>query len=821
MKRVSEILKWGPKRCGGRYGLRGSIQLLINFPLWPRRVKCDEKPGKCDNCSRLRLVCSGYTTSPRPPAPGDASSSDRSKRKRTYRSCTGCRASKTKCSGERPTCQRCRDKEARCVYAESSQPTWVRKINIGATNEPEFSPSVTSSPARSSEQRKSSQDNLLGLADASPPPQPQQQQPCLLVENSELLPSSLDWLATPHLPSPPRIRTLVDEYFNNIHPLRAFTFIHKPTFLQTLDGKLSQDYQSHALLHIMCALGAQFFALNYSESVQALPPRTVLFAGKQWARVTQRLILEALDTVTIENLMAAVLLHDYAVRLGHFANAFMLSGITTRMTQALQINLEYNTDILCRDDVEGLSVTEKESRRRLMWSCYVMDALVGSGVDQLTLMDERDIKIQLPCNERNFTQQLPCLTETLSPGSWLKILPGHFEPHALLPNMGMMAYFIRHISIRKRVLRYIKHLGDAIVPWDPKSEFSALDSDCRAWYASLPPSLQFTQAAVYIRKDTSQLGALCLLHCAHYQTICDLYRLGAPALYKLRAAFDFPPEQRHFLRHLQQVLFDAARSLASIIGETARHGPRMLADSWLPTILYDSCRIMIYHLTQILDPESESTKSLIVSTIPLLRDNIKGLRLMGSLNSIANSLSCSFTLLIQCSAAETMLDRSGIESEIVRQNIIPDDPYQPNQAADPSELSLEPPVQSAPDYVLNPLTIFRMARKSIPERHAPETVRTSSAPSSIRHDQSDGFDPPSCEASNKPGPGDTCIEQSLGQASLEELQTLFMSDLGWAWQPSDTAVGSGTEGAGLLPWAGGNTTSQVESWLPVFPFPHN
>lgn len=236
------------------------------------------------------------------------------------------------------------------------------------------------------------------------------------------------------------------------------------------------------------------------------------------------------------------------------------------------------------------------------------------------------------------------------------------------------------------------------MPWDPKSEFSALDSDCRAWYAALPPSLQFTQAAIYIRKDTSQLGALCLLHCAHYQTICDLYRLGAPALYKLRAAFDFPPEQRHFLRHLQQVLFDAARSLASIIGETARHGPRMLADSWLPTILYDSCRIMIYHLTQILDPESESTKSLIVSTIPLLRDNIKGLRLMGSLNSIANSLvsqtfssspralwalECSFTLLAQCSAAETMLDRSGIESEIVRQNIIPDDPYQPNQAADP------------------------------------------------------------------------------------------------------------------------------------------
>lgn len=177
-----------------------------------------------------------------------------------------------------------------------------------------------------------------------------------------------------------------------------------------------------------------------------------------------------------------------------------------------------------------------------------------------------------------------------------------------------------------------------MVPWDPRSEFSVLDSECRLWYSSLPPSLQFSPEAIYIRKDTSQLGALCVLHCAHYQTICDLYRLGAPALYKLRAAFEFPPEQHEFLRHLQQVLFDAARALASIIGQTARHGPRMLADSWLPTIVYDSCRIMIYHLTQVLDPELESTKRLTLSAIPLLRNNIGALKLMGSLNAIANTL---------------------------------------------------------------------------------------------------------------------------------------------------------------------------------------
>ena len=141
----------------------------------------------------------------------------------------------------------------------------------------------------------------------------------------------------------------------------------------------------------------------------------------------------------------------------------MLSGLTTRMTQALQINLEYNTDILCQDTDNGLPVTAKESRRRLMWSCYIMDSLVGSGVDQLTLMDERDIKIQLPCNERNFIQHIPCLTETLSPGSRLKILPEDSDTKTLLPNMGIMAYFIRHISIRKRVLRYLQHQSLSLI----------------------------------------------------------------------------------------------------------------------------------------------------------------------------------------------------------------------------------------------------------------------------------------------------------------------------------------------------------------------
>lgn len=114
-----------------------------------------------------------------------------------------------------------------------------------------------------------------------------------------------------------------------------------------------------------------------------------------------------------------------------------------------------------------------------------------------------------------------------------------------------------------------------------------------------------------------------------------------------------------------------------------------------------------------------------------------------------------------------------------------------------------------------------MARKSIPERHAPEKAATSSAPNSAKPNSTTDTDAPSGGPIQQHPGTDThrVTGLGLGQASLEELQTLFMSDLGWAWQPADTAVGSGIEAAGLLPWAGGFSTTQAELWVPAFPFP--
>lgn len=123
------------------------------------------------------------------------------------------------------------------------------------------------------------------------------------------------------------------------------------------------------------------------------------------------------------------------------------------MAQALQINLEYSPDILCTESGSGPSASAKEARRRLMWSCYIVDSWVGSGVDQLTLMDVKDLQIQLPCDERDFLFQIPCVTEMMEPGRVLKFVPPELRLNRLEEKLGMMAYFVRVAEIRKRVLR--------------------------------------------------------------------------------------------------------------------------------------------------------------------------------------------------------------------------------------------------------------------------------------------------------------------------------------------------------------------------------
>lgn len=252
---------------------------------------------------------------------------------------------------------------------------------------------------------------------------------------------------------------LLEAYFSNVHPVRVFAFVHRPSFMRMLEEGLLVESSDRALLHIMCALGARFYALDYSETQESLPRELIQHAGSQWAKIAEEMFFAEYSTISVTKLKVLVLLHDHEARSGNYAGSFLLTGLIIRMAHALQINKEYSTDILCKEESSvSNEVSLRESRRRLMWACYMVDVWAGSGVDQLTILNERDIKLQLPCNERQFLLQIPNVTERLQPGEILDFIAPADIPEKPYDNMGMSAYYVRVVHIWQRVLRWVPDL---------------------------------------------------------------------------------------------------------------------------------------------------------------------------------------------------------------------------------------------------------------------------------------------------------------------------------------------------------------------------
>lgn len=104
------------------------IQLTCDKP----QVKCDGRPNGCRNCERLQLECVDDDGSKSGSRRGSVPVSLR--KIRTYRSCTSCRVSKTKCDGDRPRCSRCSARNLECQYDGGSAPRWARNLSKAPTS---------------------------------------------------------------------------------------------------------------------------------------------------------------------------------------------------------------------------------------------------------------------------------------------------------------------------------------------------------------------------------------------------------------------------------------------------------------------------------------------------------------------------------------------------------------------------------------------------------------------------------------------------------------------------------------------------------------
>ena len=226
----------------------------------------------------------------------------------------------------------------------------------------------------------------------------------------------------------PVVVKYIDAYFEYVSPISCGGFLHRALFLQSWNNGILNT----SLLKAVCAASIRFCDEG-SEAKQL---------NLQLAHEAESFVLSRLATpsvVLVEILMVVI---SDAIASRQYIKVQVLAALAARLSYILKLNHEN----------EALSVTARESRRRLMWAIFSLDKLYGCGIAELTLCHVKTLHIQLPCNERAFSLGIEGQTGSLRkyPGS------GADNPS----QMGIQSYLLRLYGMRDRILRcdYLHHL---------------------------------------------------------------------------------------------------------------------------------------------------------------------------------------------------------------------------------------------------------------------------------------------------------------------------------------------------------------------------
>ena len=288
------------------------------------------------------------------------------------------------------------------------------------------------------------------------------------------------------------------------------------------------------LILAVCAIASRFS--THPEINSKFP--TAFLRGEEWAAPAREIALRRYDkpNITILTVLLILGLHEFGTC--HGGRSWMFGGMAMRMAYALQLHKELDHDQLDpeRSKDPKFSATDREIRRRVMWSCFLMDRFNSSGTGRPTCGSEEQIKVQLPIKESYFQMEIPGSTEGLA-GDVLNLpladAGQHNDPKQ---NMGVASYMVRAIALWGRVIRYLNLGGNENDPhpmWDQRSHHSELQKQLEGLKTSLPPDLWDTKENLVQHAADRLANQFLFMHIVHNQIALFLHRYAVPTFAKL------------------------------------------------------------------------------------------------------------------------------------------------------------------------------------------------------------------------------------------------------------------------------------------------
>lgn len=369
------------------------------------------------------------------------------------------------------------------------------------------------------------------------------------------------------LPDDQTMMRIFDNFFQQVHPIPTFSFFHKASLIHQ-----SRTPERDECL-LLAIVGITSLLTDLGDELRE--------TGAQCAAAAERTIMAHYDEApTLGKVQTLVIIVAYRMLTERFDAAFTLMSIAARFAYALRLNYEN----------PKLPFLVQESRRRLMWSVFLLDVSLASGQPDFSLCPAESIHLQLPCRETDFELNVGYTTEPLiSPAGASSDKP---------PHLGLVAFFVRLTWIRARILRYTKLAALTSASADVgqiTAQVLALGKELDDFALSLPRGIELTLHQLRLQAYSTRVVPYLLLHIWWRQCYCDLYRIG---LEGLQEALPRPAIERldpSFVATCQQQCLEKASGMVDVFRLVLTSGSRpQFLDINLPVCAYQCARVLFY-----------------------------------------------------------------------------------------------------------------------------------------------------------------------------------------------------------------------------------
>ncbi|CCH44672.1 putative transcriptional regulatory protein [Wickerhamomyces ciferrii] len=331
------------------------------------------------------------------------------------------------------------------------------------------------------------------------------------------------------LPNRSIMLEIVYDFFNNqVHSI--FNFLHKESYIDYIKGdKFGHQFFNYddpedipiftpcTLLAIMalCARNNETLTKMYGEFDQNNDPEGFVpnfgqrpykitsnspsNASKYFAFYSRQLLKDMFDTPSIQRVQSLTILSSHEWSEGNAARSYLYIGIAARMGAIL--GLGCNRGVCYENEIEDPRerFISMESKRRTIWSVYMMDRCNSSGRNRSHALKIEDIEVSLPCPEKNFQNGIPI------------DFPSYNDCFRCLGQLTSLDFTIIGYELWSKIAKWVGEIGskkEKLNPSDPNSSFYKLSNDLQLLRDSMPKELDILNLNKHLEADNLNFGFL-------------------------------------------------------------------------------------------------------------------------------------------------------------------------------------------------------------------------------------------------------------------------------------------------------------------------